>query len=125
MNSLLFNKTASELRTSIYGFNAVNSDLEVVQLNSLGELLIATSAPLTVTGLVTIANAITIANASLTVLVAGNSFTADEDPQVGVSGKGYVFDKKDISNVRTATMFIDNIGTAPITIKPKWDIVCE
>ena len=79
MNNLVFNTTADQLLTSVYGHNQGTGTLQLLQLNSAGELLISatsltvagdvtiTNTLLTVTGDVTVTNSITIANDSLTV----------------------------------------------------------
>ncbi|WP_312048080.1 hypothetical protein, partial [Anaerotignum sp.] len=59
MNNLIFNTTASELKTTMYGFNQTSLTLEQLQLDTTGNMLIA--------GNITVSNAVTIANATLTV----------------------------------------------------------
>ena len=117
MNSLIFNTTASQLKSNanLYGYNTNTATLELLKLDASGNLLIASNS-MTVAGTVTVGNSITIANTSLTVLVNGNTFTSDAATLQGVTGTGNIFDGKDVSSLRTATMFIDNIGTNPITV---------
>ncbi len=71
---------------------------------------------LTVEGSVTVNNAVTIANTTLTVLISGQTFTSSTDSLTGVTGTGNVFTATNISTLTTASMFIDNIGTNPITV---------
>lgn len=61
MNALVFNTTAEQLKTSIYGYNPTTTTFEPIKLSSDGELLVS------IAGAVTIGNSITIANGSLTV----------------------------------------------------------
>ncbi|SEM74243.1 DUF6385 domain-containing protein, partial [Hydrogenoanaerobacterium saccharovorans] len=71
---------------------------------------------LTVGGTVTVGNSVTIANSSLNMTVIGNNFTSDSAPLTNVQGTDVIFADKNISTLRTATMFINNTGTAPITV---------
>ncbi|WP_342755846.1 DUF6385 domain-containing protein [Kineothrix sedimenti] len=166
MNNLVFNTTASQLLSSVYGYNQGTGTLQLLQLNSAGELLVAsasmtvagdvtitnalltvagdvtianpitiangsltvngeisvegdvtiTNALLTVAGDVTVANPITIANSNLTVLVQGNEFFSATDPHNGASSTGIALAATDISQLRTATMFVNNTGTNAITV---------
>ena len=136
MNSLVFNTTASQLKANVnvYGYNSDTSTLELLQLDASGNLLISATSitvtgtvtvgnsitiantSLTVAGTVTVGNSVTIANTSLTVLVNGNSFTSNTATFEGVTGTANIFNGTDVSSLRTATMFIDNIGTNPITV---------
>ncbi len=89
MNNLIFNTTASELKSSMYGYNQTSLTLQQLQLDSSGNMLITgnitvnnsvtiANATLTVEGSVTVNNSITIANATLTVegsVTVNNSIT--------------------------------------------------
>ncbi len=128
MNSLVFNTVASQLRSSVYGLNQTSNDLQLLQLNTAGELIVdgdltITNTLLTVAGDVTISNPlltvagdVTISNTLLTVLIEGNRFTSNTQTLNGVSGTGVALEATDISQVRTATMFVDNTGSSPITV---------
>lgn len=136
MNSLVFNTTASELKSNahVYGYNSTTATLELLQLDASGNLLIGATSltvagtvtvgnsitiantSLTVEGTITVGNSITIANTSLTVLIDGNTFTSNTATLEGVTGTANIFDATDVSELRTATMFINNIGTNPITV---------
>jgi len=108
MNSLVFNTTAEELRTSVYGYNQDTDALQLLQLNTDGELL--------VTGDFSMSGNVTIANTLLTVFVTGNQFTANTQTLDGVTSTGIALAATDISQLRTATMFVDNTDTNPITV---------
>jgi len=193
MNSLVFNTTADELRTSIYGNNRDTGSLQLLQLNGSGELLVSgalnitnelltvsgsvtlnnelltvsgsvtlnnelltvsgsvtlnntlltvtgdvtlnnalltvtgdvtlNNALLTVTGDVTLNNAlltvtgdVTLNNALLTVFVEGNQFTALTQTFGGVTLAGIALPETDISQLRTATMFVNNTGANAVTL---------
>jgi len=134
MNSLIFNTTAEELRTSVYGYNQDTEELQLLQLNASGELRVAgdleisssvtiANTLLTVTGSVTLANtlltvggSITITNTSLNVFMEGNLFTANTETLSGVTSTGIALEATDISELRTATMFVNNTDDNPITV---------
>jgi hypothetical protein len=78
MNNLVFNTVASELKTSTYGYNQDSLTLQLLQLDTNGNLLVSgnltvsnsitiANETLTVSGDVTISNSVTIANETLTV----------------------------------------------------------
>ncbi|MCL2854539.1 MAG: DUF6385 domain-containing protein [Defluviitaleaceae bacterium] len=108
INSLVFNTTAEELRTSVYGYNQGTSTLQLLQLNSDGELLVS--------GDFSLSSNVTIANTLLTVLVSGNQFTANTQTLDGVTSTGIALAATDISQLKTATMFVDNTDANPITV---------
>jgi len=167
MNSLVFNTTADELRTSIYGNNRDTGSLQLLQLNGSGELLVSgalniTNTLLTVTGdvtlnnelltvtgavtlnnelltvtgavtlnntlltvtgavtlnntLLTVTGDVTLNNTLLTVFVEGNQFTALTQTLSGVTSAGIALPRTDISQLRTATMFVNNTGANPVTL---------
>lgn len=121
MNSLVFNTTAEELRTSIYGYNQGTSSLQLLQLNTDGELLVSGDFSLTsnvtiANTLLTVAGDVTISNTLLTVLVSGNQFTANTQTLDGVTSTGIALAATDISQQQTATMFVDNTDANPITV---------
>jgi len=167
MNSLVFNTTADELRTSIYGNNQDTGSLQLLQLNGSGELLVSgalniTNTLLTVTGdvtlnnelltvtgavtlnnelltvtgavtlnntlltvtgavtlnntLLTVTGDVTLNNTLLTVFVEGNQFTALTQTLSGVTAAGIALPRTDISQLRTATMFVNNTGANPVTL---------
>ncbi|MCL2235701.1 MAG: DUF6385 domain-containing protein [Defluviitaleaceae bacterium] len=107
MNSLVFNTTAEELRASIYGYNQDTGLLELVQLNADGEMLVS--------GDLELSGSVTIGNPLLTVQLAGNQFASDSQTLEDVTAVGVALEATDISQLRTATMFVDNTGTTPIT----------
>ncbi len=74
------------------------------------------NALLTVSGDITITNSVTLANSLLTVFVEGNQFTALTDVENGATSIGTSLTLTNISQLRTATMFIDNTGANPITV---------
>ena len=92
-----------------------NETLTVEGSVTVNNAVTIANATLTVEGNVTINNAVTIANESLTVLVSGQAFTSDADTLTGVTGIGTVFTATNISTLRTASMFIDNVGSATVT----------
>ncbi|MCL2224384.1 MAG: DUF6385 domain-containing protein [Defluviitaleaceae bacterium] len=108
MNSLVFNTTANELRAGVYGYNQSTEALQLLQLNTDGELLIA--------GDFSLSGDITIANSVLTVFVEGNLFTANVQELEGVTSTGIALAATDISQMRTSTMFVDNTDDNPITV---------
>jgi len=141
MNSLVFNTTADELRTSIYGNNRDTGSLQLLQLNGSGELLVSgalniTNELLTVSGsvtlnnelltvsgsvtlnneLLTVSGAVTLNNTLLTVFVEGNQFTALTQTFGGVTLAGIALPETDISQLRTATMFVNNTGANAVTL---------
>ncbi|WP_352401223.1 DUF6385 domain-containing protein [Anaerotignum sp.] len=126
MNNLIFNTTASELKSSIYGYNQSSLTLQLLQLDSAGNMLMTGSvtvnnaitianATLTVDGSVTVNNAITIANTTLTVLISGQTFTSATANLPNVTGTGNVFTATNISTLTTASMFINNTGSNTVT----------
>lgn len=151
MNSLVFNTTADELRTSIYGYNRDTDELQLLQLTNEGELIVTATDmvitntvltvsgevtvtnTVTVTGNVTVSGSVTVANTvtvvgnvtvsgdvtvtnTVSVFVDGNRAEYDEDHQIGVTVNGIAFQDLDISQFRTATLFVDNIGNTTVTV---------
>lgn len=143
MNNIVFNTAASELQTTVSQITApvtignssltvagtvtvgnsvtiANSSLTVagtVTVSQITDPVTIGNSSLTVAGTVTVGNSITIANATITTIISGHTFTSATVTLSGVSGTGVVFDDTDISQIRTASMFVDNTtGTNPITV---------
>lgn len=94
MNSLVLSTDASQLKASVVVENPINIQNDV----------------LTVEGVVS------IENKNLSVINAGNNFISDKVSITNVSGEGYFFEGKDISTLRTATVFVDNIGLNEVKV---------
>ena len=126
MNNLVFNTTASELKTAIYAQSGGN--LQLLQLDGSNNLLVAGTVTVSqITNPVTIGNAtltvagdVTISNATLTVAgtvtIGASTFTADSVTSTSVTGTGVIFPDKDISTLKVASIFIYNEGATPVTI---------
>lgn len=123
MNNLVFNTTASELRTTLFA-QAPGNEIKALQLDASDNLLVSVaSGTMTVQGTVTVSEItapVTIGNASLTVegtiTIGASTFTSDAVTSTSVSGTGVIFPDKDISTLKVASIFLYNEDTAPITI---------
>ena len=117
--NLLISATSMTVTGTVTVGNSVtiaNTSLTVEGTVTVGNSVTIANTSLTVAGTVTVGNSVTIANTSLTVLINGNSFTSNTATFEGVTGTANIFDGTDVSSLRTATMFINNIGTNPITV---------
>lgn len=63
-----------------------------------------------------ITNPVTIGNSTITTIIAGSTFTSDSVTDLEITGTGTLFDDKDISIIKTASMFIYNEGTNTVTL---------
>lgn len=106
MNSLVLNTDSSQLKASVIVENPINIKNEVLTV----EGVVSIENPITVK------DPITIGNQSLNVINVGNSFVSDKVSLTDISGEGYFFEGKDISNLRTATIFLDNVGLDEVTV---------
>ncbi len=131
-NSVTIANTTLTVEGSVTVNNSVtiaNTTLTVEGSVTVNNSVTIANTTLTVEGSVTVNNSITIANtaltvegsvtisnSTLTVLISGQTFTSSTDSLADVTGAGTVFTATNISTLTTASMFIDNIGTNPITV---------
>lgn len=141
MNNFLFNSVAEELKTSIYA-QSPEGGLSLLQLDDAGRLIVAGSitleneelavkgtvnvaeiaAPVNVAEIVapvnvnTISNPVMIGNETLTTTIGGCTFISDSVIDLEITGSGTIFNNADISTVKTASMYIYNKGSVPLTL---------
>jgi hypothetical protein len=64
----------------------------------------------------TVAGSVTINNATITTLISGSVFTSDSVTSTVVTGTGVVFSDTDISQLKTASLFVYNEGANTLTV---------
>ena len=136
MNELIINPYAPQLKATVIVENEVSIANKVPLSVSVDEpvtianhtplrvngtvnisepIAILNQTPLKVNGAVSISEPVTISNEKLQVVVAGSIFISDEEQITNALEDGYIFNNKDISGIRTATIFIENTGVNNMT----------
>lgn len=140
MNNLVFNNTASELMMTVGNPSLTvdgsvtisNTSLTVAGNVTVSNSITIANTSLTVAGTVTVseitnpvtignssltvAGSVTITNATLTTFNSGNAFTSLTVTSTTVTGTGVVFADTDISQQKTASIFVYNESAQPFFV---------
>jgi len=116
VNNLVFNTTAAQLKTSIFGV-APDTSLQAIKVDASSNMLVAVATSVTIgNASLTVAGTVTIGNSTLTTLISGSTFTSNAVTSTSGTGTGVIFGDTDISTLKNESIFIYNEGATPITI---------